>query len=104
VQACTKHYIGNKQEFKRNLSIADGITIHSISSNIDDKTMHETYLWPSANAVNAGTTSLICSYNRINGSYRCRQNSKTLNSLLKYELDFQGYVVSDWLATHSGVA
>ena len=43
VQACTKHYIGNKQEFKRNPSIADGVTIHSISSNIDDKTMHETY-------------------------------------------------------------
>lgn len=32
------------------------------------------------------------------------QNSKTANGLLKDELGFQGYVVSDWLATHSGVA
>lgn len=103
MQACTKHYIGNKQEFKRNPSIADGVTIHSISSNIDDKIMHETYLWPFANAMKAGTTSSMCSYNRINGSYEC-QNSKTLNGLLKHELDFQGYVVSDWLATHSSVS
>lgn len=45
----------------------------------------------------------MCSYNRINGSYGC-QNSKTLNGLLKDELGFQGYVMSDWAATHSGVA
>lgn len=32
------------------------------------------------------------------------QNSKALNGLLKDELGFQGYVMSDWLATHSGVA
>lgn len=32
------------------------------------------------------------------------QNSKALNGLLKGELGFQGYTISDWLATHSGVA
>ena len=45
----------------------------------------------------------MCSYQRINGSYGC-ENSKTLNGLLKTELGFQGYVMSDWGATHSGVA
>ena len=45
----------------------------------------------------------MCSYQRINGSYGC-QNSKTLNGLLKTELGFQGFVVSDWYATMSGVA
>ena len=64
--------------------------------------MHEVYLWPFTEAVKAGTASLMCSYNRINGSYGC-QNSKTLNGLLKEELGFQGYVMSDWGATHSGV-
>jgi beta-glucosidase len=64
--------------------------------------MHELYLWPFANAVHAGTASIMCSYNRLNGSYGC-QNSKTLNGLLKEELGFQGYVMSDWSATHSGV-
>jgi beta-glucosidase len=65
--------------------------------------MHETYLWPFANAVRAGTASVMCSYQRINSSYGC-QNSKTLNGLLKGELGFQGYVVSDWAAVHAGVA
>ncbi len=63
--------------------------------------MHEVYLWPFQNAVKAGVASMMCSYNRINGSYGC-QNSKTLNGLLKDELGFQGYVMSDWGATHSG--
>lgn len=103
VQACTKHYIGNEQEIMRNPSIVDGVTVDALSTNVDDKTMHETYLWPFANAVKAGTTSIMCSYNRVNGSYGC-QNSKTLNGLLKDELGFQGYVISDWGATHSGVA
>ncbi|KAH6625224.1 glycosyl hydrolase family 3 N terminal domain-containing protein [Boeremia exigua] len=103
VQSCTKHYIANEQEIQRNPSTINGTTIEALSSNLDDKTMHETYLWPFANAVRAGTASVMCSYNRINGSYGC-QNSKILNGLLKEELGFQGYVVSDWLATHSGVA
>ncbi|KAF1948441.1 avenacinase [Byssothecium circinans] len=103
VQACTKHFIGNEQEIQRNPSRVKGTTVEAISSNIDDKTMHETYLWPFANAVHAGTASIMCAYNRLNGSYAC-QNSKILNGLLKEELGFQGYVVSDWGAVHSGVA
>lgn len=103
VQACTKHYIGNEQETQRNPTDVNGTQVDSISSNIDDKTMHETYLWPFVNAVKANTASLMCSYNRLNGSYGC-QNSKSLNGLLKEELGFQGYVMSDWMATHSGVA
>ena len=42
VQACAKHYIGNEQETQRNPSINDdGQTIEAVSSNIDDRTMHE---------------------------------------------------------------
>ena len=65
--------------------------------------MHELYLWPFMDAVHAGVASVMCSYNRINSSYGC-QNSKTLNGILKSELGFQGYVVSDWSGTHSGLA
>lgn len=43
----------------------------------------------------------MCSYNRLNQTYGC-QNSKVLNGILKGELGFQGYVMSDWGATHSG--
>jgi beta-glucosidase len=75
----------------------------AISSNIDDVTMHELYLWPFADAVRAGVGSIMCSYNQVNNSYSC-QNSKLLNDLLKNELGFQGFVMSDWQAQHAGVS
>lgn len=45
----------------------------------------------------------MCSYQQINNSYAC-QNSKALNGILKGELGFQGFVMSDWQAQHAGVA
>lgn len=45
----------------------------------------------------------MCSYNQINNSYGC-QNSQLLNRVLKAEMGFQGFVVSDWQAQHSGAA
>src|SRR5450755_3919358 len=104
VQACGKHYIGNEQETQRNPSTPMGgnATIQAVSSNIDDRTLHELYLWPFSIAVKAGVSSIMCSYNRMNETYAC-ENSKILNGVLKGELGFQGYVMSDWGATHSGV-
>lgn len=105
LQACAKHWVAYEQETQRNPTYTDsGLVIQeSVSSNLDDRTMHELYMWPFANAVKAGVASVMCSYNRINGSYAC-ENSKTLNGLLKEELGFQGYVMSDWGGTHSGLS
>ncbi|OAA59990.1 Glycoside hydrolase, family 3 [Cordyceps fumosorosea ARSEF 2679] len=91
-----KHYIGNEQELYRSL---EG-DVQAISSNIDDKTMHELYLWPFVDLIKAGAANVMCSYNRLNQTYACG-NSKTLNGLLKTELGFQGFVVSDWGAQHA---
>ncbi|KAI1126492.1 beta2 tomatinase [Nemania abortiva] len=102
VQAVSKHYIGNEQETHRMNNIINGVDIPSISSNIDDRTLHELYLWPFANAVKAGTSSVMCSYNRLNTTYAC-EHDHVLNGILKGELGFQGYIMSDWFATHSGV-
>jgi beta-glucosidase len=41
VQTTIKHYIANEQESFR----APEGEIASVSSNVDDKTMHELYLW-----------------------------------------------------------
>jgi beta-glucosidase len=104
VIACVKHLIGNEQEAHRSTpSLLKNSNNQSSSSNLDDKTMHELYLWPFQDAVKAGAGSVMCSYNRINNSYGC-QNSKTMNGLLKGELGFQGFVVSDWSAQHTGIA
>ncbi|OOQ86351.1 putative beta-glucosidase M [Penicillium brasilianum] len=99
-----KHFIANEQELYRNPTTnSENQTVESVSSNLDDKTMHELYLWPFQDALRAGAGNIMCSYNRVNNSYAC-QNSKTLNGLLKTELGFQGFVVSDWDAQHAGVS
>lgn len=106
VMACAKHFISYEQELFRQVpeSLGYGFNItEPVSSNLDDQTMHELYLWPFADAVRAGVASVMCSYNQINNSQAC-QNSYVLNYLLKNELGFPGLVVSDWSGTHSGVS
>ena len=104
VIACIKHLIAYEQETLRQPSTnANGSSVAAVSSNIDDKTMHELYLWPFMDAVHAGAASAMCSYQRVNNSYAC-QNSKVINGLLKEELGFQGFVVSDWTAVYGGIA
>ncbi|GLA49826.1 CAZyme family GH3 [Aspergillus niger] len=97
--ACLKHFIGNEQEMHRMSSV---IT-QGYSSNIDDRTLHELYLWPFAEGVRAGTGSVMMAYNDVNRS-ACSQNSMLINGILKDELGFQGFVVTDWLAQIGGVS
>ena len=101
VIATAKHLVANEQEhFRRPLEW--GLP-HSLSTNIDDRTMHEIYSWPFAESVRAGVGSVMCSYQMINNSYGC-ENSALMNGLLKDEYGFQGFVQSDWTAQRSGVA
>ncbi|KZM19614.1 Beta-glucosidase [Ascochyta rabiei] len=99
VIATMKHLVANEQETYRMYSLVKP----GISSNLDDRTMHELYLWPFAEGVRAGVGSVMIAYNAVNGSASA-QNSYLMNGLLKDELGFQGFVMSDWLAQISGVA
>jgi beta-glucosidase len=101
VVATAKHYICNEQETNRTYHPPTGPT-QGYSANLDDKTMHEIYLWPFVDSVTAGAGSVMCSYNQVNGTQAC-ENNKTLNGLLKDELGFQGNVMSDWGATKTGI-
>lgn len=62
VVACAKHYIMNEQEHNRE---PNGSVKYAYSANLDDKTMHELYLWPFADSVRAGVGSIMCSYNQV---------------------------------------
>jgi beta-glucosidase len=90
VIAVAKHYIDNDQEYLRT----------TISVVIDLRTQHEIYLPPFLGSVRAGVGAVMCSYNRILGVHAC-ENAATQNGLLKGELGFQGWIMSDWGATHS---
>ncbi|ORZ01291.1 glycoside hydrolase superfamily [Syncephalastrum racemosum] len=92
VIAVIKHFVLNNQEHNRTTS----------SSTVDDRSLHEVWAWPFARAVEAGAGSVMCSYNKINGTYACESDG-SLNKLLKSEMGFQGFVMSDWGATHSTV-
>ena len=108
VVATAKHYICNEQETNRFYSpsgsemSSQAGNVQAYSAYLDDKTMHEIYLWPFASSVAAGVGSVMCSYNQVNGTPAC-QNDKTLNGLLKGQLEYPGNVMSDWGATKSGV-
>ncbi|KAK1967638.1 glycoside hydrolase family 3 protein [Colletotrichum sublineola] len=98
VIATVKHLIGNEQEMFRMYNVLQS----GISSNIDDRTLHELYLWPFAESIREGPGSVMTAYNAVNGS-ACSQNSHMINGILKDELGFQGFVMSDWLSHMSGV-
>lgn len=104
VISCVKHFIGNEQETNRNPPILLSNAFNqSISANIDDKTLHELYVWPFQDAIRAGAGSVMCDYGRLNNSYGC-QNSHSMNGVLKGELGFEGFVVSDWGGQHGGLS
>jgi len=99
VMACPKHWLLNEQEFRRRPDPMG----HAVSANVGDRALHELYVFPFMDALREGAVAVMCSYQRANNSYAC-QNSKLLNGVLKTELGFEGFVVSDWDAQQAGVA
>ena len=86
-----KHYAFNGQETNRN----------QMDHQIEDKAARESDLLAFEIANEIGQPgSVMCSYNRVNGSYAC-ENDWLLNQVLKTDWGFKGYVMSDWGATHS---
>ena len=100
VIATPKHFLFNEQEFRRRWYPEYG---DAVSANVDDRTLHELYAFPFMDALREGAGAVMCSYQRANHSYAC-QNSKLLNGVLKTELGFEGFIVSDWDGQMSGVA
>jgi beta-glucosidase len=93
-----KHFIANSQETHR------GSGGPTDSSDLDTRTLEEIYAPQYDVAIHqGGAMGVMCSYNRINGVYAC-ENPQTLAGLLDRQFGFQGFVVSDWGATHSTVA
>jgi len=103
----SQHFIGYEQEMYRMTTVLQ----EGYSSNIDDRTLHELYLWPFAEGVRAGVGSIMMAYNQVGywkiafitrtpancfqvNSSLSSQNSLLINGILKAELGFQGFVVT----------
>ena len=78
------------------------VAYDSNSGNIfvDDQTLHEVYVAPFDAAVKVGVSSIMCSYNRVNGTFACG-NKDTLTDILRDQIGFKGFVTSDWGAVHA---
>jgi beta-glucosidase len=91
VSATVKHFVANDSEFER----------HTISSDVDEKTLRELYFLPfEAAAHDAGAWAVMSAYNKINGTYAA-ENEELLEEALRSEWGFDGLVVSDWFGTQS---
>lgn len=94
VLACPKHFL------------ADGGTLFrsGINGGLDqgnaqgtDKEMRSIYLKPYVAAVKAGAKSIMASFSSWNG-LKMHGNKALLTGVLKNELKFDGFIVSDWKA------
>ncbi len=94
VIATAKHFAGNNQEYGR----------MEVSSDIDERTLREIYL-PAfeASVKEAKVGAVMDAYNPVNGVFMT-QNEHLNTEILKKEWGFDGILMSDWEATHDGVA
>lgn len=94
VVATAKHFTANNSEFAR----------MTLSSDVDERTLREIYL-PAfeASVKEAKVGAVMDAYNLVNGTYMTA-NDHLNNDILKKEWGFSGILVSDWGATHDGIA
>jgi beta-glucosidase len=86
-----KHFALNNQETGRQF----------IDVKISDAAARESDLLAFEIAIEHGQPgSVMCSYNKINGAYGC-ENNYLLNTVLKRDWGYKGFVMSDWGAVHS---
>jgi len=95
VLACAKHFIGDG-------ATEWGTGMDNQSDKIDrgnallsDSLIRAKYLPPYIAAIEAGVGTVMASFNSING-LKCHGNGYLFNDLLKGELAFDGFVISDW--------
>jgi beta-glucosidase len=93
VIANVKHYAANNQE-------TDRFTQNSI---VDERTLREIYLPAFEAAIVEGKAgTVMASYNKING-IAGTEHRELLTGILKNDWEFEGFVISDFLATQSTV-
>lgn len=86
VMACAKHYIGYGEATGARDSYDTSITYRKVK---------DTFLPPFEKAVKAGCASIMTAYGSIDGT-PCTSDKKLLREILKTELGFDGFVVTDW--------
>lgn len=80
--AClTLIHLANEQETNRT---ASGNVENRNSSDMDDRTLHELYLWPWYDAAKEDIGSIKCVINRVNGRISC-EDDHIQNTVLRLD-------------------
>ncbi|MFJ8649331.1 beta-glucosidase [Streptomyces sp. NPDC093546] len=88
--ATVKHFALNNQETDRT----------SVDVRIGEQALYETELRGFEAAVAAGAGAVMGAYNKVDGLHAC-ENPALLTGILRERWGFDGWVMSDWDATHS---
>jgi beta-glucosidase len=93
VIATAKHYNVNSQDENR----------FEVDAQLDERTLQEIYTLPFALVVQDGQVgAAMGAFNKVNGVYSC-EHPYLLTDILKQQLGFSGWMMSDYEATHSTV-
>lgn len=93
--ACAKHFIGDgATEWGTGMDNKPD-KIDRGNALLSDSLIRAKYLPPYIAAIEAGVGTIMASFNSING-LKCHANGYLFNDLLKGELGFDGFVISDW--------
>ncbi|MGM0567439.1 MAG: glycoside hydrolase family 3 protein, partial [Bacteroidota bacterium] len=87
ILACIKHFVG------------DGGTENGIDQGntvISEEELHDIHLEPYISSIEAGAGSVMASFSSWNGE-KCHGHEYLLTDVLKEELQFEGFLLSDWL-------
>ena len=87
VLSCAKHLIGGGEP-------AGGL--NAAPMDMSERKMRELYLPPFKAAVEAGVATVMTAHNELNG-VPCHANKWLVEDILRKELGFNGFVVSDWM-------
>lgn len=87
VLACAKHFLGGSQPVNG---------INGAPFDVSERTMREVFLPPFQACVEAGSATAMMAHNEYNG-IPCHGNKNLMDEVLRKELGFKGFIVSDWM-------
>ncbi len=108
--ACAKHFVADGGTSWGSTLTYDWIdwawgsdddrwSIDQGDAEIDEETLRTVHLPPYRSAITAGARSIMISYSSWNGE-KLHAHKYLLTDVLKDEIGFGGFLVSDWLALH----
>ncbi len=95
VLACAKHYVGDGGTAFG--SARGGKGLDQGDTRVDEATLRKIHLQGYIAAIQAGVGTIMPSYNSWNGE-KCSASKRLLTEILKQELGFEGFLISDYNA------